>query len=62
MTYIALGGLGVLAIVGAAIYVMRGSDKKAASVALVTLDLIHYFQRQPFIPLSNRRVALARVV
>lgn len=28
MTYIALGGLGVLAIVGAAIYVMRGSDKE----------------------------------
>lgn len=28
MTYIALGGLGVLAVVGAAIYVMRGSDKE----------------------------------
>ena len=28
MTYIALGGLGVLAIVGAAVYVMRGSDKE----------------------------------
>ena len=28
ITYIALGGLGVLAIVGAAIYVMRGSDKE----------------------------------
>ena len=28
MTYIALGGLGMLAIVGAAIYVMRGSDKE----------------------------------
>jgi hypothetical protein len=28
MTYIALGGLGILAIVGAAIYVMRGSDKE----------------------------------
>lgn len=28
MTYIALGGLGLLAIVGAAIYVMRGSDKE----------------------------------
>ena len=28
VTYIALGGLGILAIVGAAIYVMRGSDKE----------------------------------
>lgn len=28
LTYVALGGLGVLAIVGAAIYVMRGSDKE----------------------------------
>ena len=28
MTYIALGGLGVLTIIGAAIYVMRGSDKE----------------------------------
>ena len=28
LTYIALGGLGLLAIAGAAIYVMRGSDKE----------------------------------
>ena len=28
LTYVALGGLGVIAIVGAAIYVMRGSDEE----------------------------------
>jgi hypothetical protein len=28
LTYAALGGLGVIAIVGAAIYVMRGSDEE----------------------------------
>ena len=28
LTYVAIGGLGVIAILGAAIYVMRGSDKE----------------------------------
>ena len=40
LTYIALGGLGLLAIAGAAIYVMRGSDKEGGFGGFETLEII----------------------